>query len=224
MTTAPGDSPCAGQYPNLGSRPSDDTSCLVGVHGNMHPVQPAVGVHEHAHPTSGMKALIVEDMREACIVLRLYGYECDRITHNELMASSGEELTGKLLKGDYALMWLSTPSDWYVRTPDKRANQHWQRMVNWIKRAVNLQMRVVLFGTPGFTWKLPNIKETIEDLRFNMTKMRLSHFGEKYDQQNQLPSGSYIQVATSVECVAMQPQRANPRTCSGLVWENSGTR
>merc|ERR1712242_58772 len=59
-------------------------------------------------------ALVIEDIREACIELRQRGYVCDCITHNELMASTGQECTGKLIKGDYNLLWIATPSDWYV--------------------------------------------------------------------------------------------------------------
>ena len=61
--------------------------------------------------------LVIEDIREACIELRQRGYVCARITHNELMASTGQEYTGKLIKGEYKLLWIATPSDWYVRTP-----------------------------------------------------------------------------------------------------------
>jgi hypothetical protein len=145
-----------------------------------HPAAPTLGSRGNAHPTTKHKALIVEDLREACIILRRNGYECDRITHNELMTSTGEELTGQLIKGAYNLMWTSTPTDWYVRTPDKRSNPHWQRLINWITRAARLEMQVVIFGPPGFVWKLPNFKDTMEDLQFHMTKMRLCHFGEKY--------------------------------------------
>ena len=63
-------------------------------------------------------ALVIEDIREACIELRQRGYVCDSITHNELMASTGQEYTGNLIKGDYKLLWIATPSDWYVRTPE----------------------------------------------------------------------------------------------------------
>ena len=44
------------------------------------------------------RALVFEDIREACVELRRRRYECDRLTHNELMTITGEEYTGKLLK------------------------------------------------------------------------------------------------------------------------------
>ena len=56
-------------------------------------------------------ALILEDLHEADILLRSYGHDCDRITHNDLMSSSGTEYTGKLLKGGYDLLWISSPHD-----------------------------------------------------------------------------------------------------------------
>ena len=137
-------------------------------------------------------------MREACIELRSKGYTCDRITHNELMASTGQEYTGNLIKGDYNLLWIATPSDWYVRTPDKISNPHWQRIQTWLRTATKLGMQVVMFGPPGFPWKIPNIKETIEDLSLHTTRMRLCHFGEKFNKQDSKPSGSYIQVVTNM--------------------------
>eukprot|EP00974_Lingulodinium_polyedra_P082507 7988833-Lingulodinium_polyedra.AAC.1 len=36
------------------------------------------------------------------------------------MASIGQEYTASLLKGEYSILWNSTPSDWYVRTPGKK--------------------------------------------------------------------------------------------------------
>ena len=99
------------------------------------------------------RALVVEDMREACVELRSVGYQCDRITHNEFMASTGQEYTASLLKGAYSILWISTPSDWYVRTPGKRANPHWQRLQHWMKQAVTLGMKLIIFGPPGFPWK-----------------------------------------------------------------------
>ena len=71
-------------------------------------------------PSTRPAALVIEDVREACVELRERGYECDRIIHNELMTSAGEEYTGKLQKGDYVLVWISTLADWYVRTPGKK--------------------------------------------------------------------------------------------------------
>eukprot|EP00975_Prorocentrum_lima_P023300 4898730-Prorocentrum_lima.AAC.1 len=109
------------------------------------------------------RALVVEDMREACVELRNAGYQCDRITHNELMASTGQEYTASLLKGEYSILWISTPSDWYVRTPGKRTNPHWQRIQHWMKQAVMLGMKLIIFGPPGFPWRIPNIREAIED-------------------------------------------------------------
>ena len=179
----------------------------------MHPSQDVHSLHEQpqnplcsvdSYPVGNvsakrLRAIIVEDTREACIALRQKGYDCDRITHNELMASTGEEYTAKLLKGDYDLLWISTPSDWYVRTPGKRTNPHWQRLQTWMQKAATRQMKLVMFGPPGFLWKLPNIRDSIIDLKLNTARLRLCHFGEKHDKDNALPSGSYIQVVTNEE-------------------------
>ena len=99
-------------------------------------------------PNMHKAALVIEGIGEASQELRRCGYECDRITHNELMSLVGEEYIGKLLRGDYSLMWMSTPADWYVRTPGKRANPHWQRLQNWIQRSIKLNMKLIVFAPP----------------------------------------------------------------------------
>ncbi len=175
---------------------------VADVRGGAHS-GPAPDVRGNMH--SG-KALIVEDIRESEIELRSRGYECDRITHNELLSSAGTEYTGKLLKGDYNLLWISTPNDWHVRTPAKKATSHWQRVQHWIQKAVLLDITLVLFGPPGFLWKMPNIKETIQDAKLNMTRMRLCHFGDKFDQSQPKPSGSYMQLATTAKITNRQWQ------------------
>ena len=96
------------------------------------------------------------------------------------------------------MLWIATPCDWYVRTPDKRANPHWQRIQNWMKKAITFGMKLVVFGPPGFPWNIPNIKETISDLELSTTRMRLCHFGASYNTAG-LPSGSYMQVATNLD-------------------------
>ena len=105
-----------------------------------------------------VRAFILEDVREADILLKSYGHDCDRITHNELLSASGTEYTGKLLKGDYDLLWISSPHDWHTRTPSKKTTTHLQRIHNWLEKALALGMIFVLFGPPGFLWKVPTIK------------------------------------------------------------------
>ncbi len=143
------------------------------------------------------KGLIIEDIRESEIELRNRGYECDRITHHELFSSAGTEYTGKLIKGDYSLLWISTPNDWHVHMSTKKATTHWQRLLNWIQKALLLGILLILFGPPGFLWKLPNIKETLQESNMSMTRMRLCHFGDKFDSSQPKPSGSYMQLATT---------------------------
>ena len=96
------------------------------------------------------KALIVEDVRQADIAFKEYGMMSERITHHEVMSSAGTEHTGKLLKGDYTMLWISTPCDYAARLPTAKQTSHWQRIQNWINKACMLGMVVVMFGQPGF--------------------------------------------------------------------------
>ena len=68
------------------------------------------------------------------------------------------------MSGDYTMLWVSTPSDWYVRTPGKRAGPHYQRIRNLMVKARAMRMTIVLVGPPGYFWKLARIRDAIEDL------------------------------------------------------------
>ena len=142
------------------------------------------------------RALIVEDIREAEVQLKEVGYTCDRITHNELLSSSGTEYTGKLMQGNYSLLWISSPDDWHARATTRKAATHWQRVGNWTAKAVALGIALMLFGPPGFLWKVPNIRESLQERNATMRRMRLCHFGNQFDPDSK-PSGSYLQPATT---------------------------
>ena len=152
--------------------------------------------HEVCYGNVLPRVLIVEDVRHAEPALKAFGYDCVRLTHNEVMSSEGSEHTGKLLNGTFSILWISTPHDWYSRT--KKATSVWQRLNNWIKIAISVGIVILLFGPPGFLWNNPNIKETLEGAKFTTTRMRLCHFGDKFDNKSQSPSGSYLQLATNM--------------------------
>ena len=145
----------------------------------------------------GKRVFVIEDVREACQDLRKRGYTCDRITHNELMTSVGTEYLGSIINGEYFMVWISTPADWYVRTPGKRMSTHWQRIQNILIKASKLKSKIIMFGPPGYVWKISAINDTIEDLKLSVVRMRLCHFGIKFNLQDRTPSGTYMQIATS---------------------------
>eukprot|EP00959_Pyramimonas_sp_CCMP1952_P169792 3547423-Pyramimonas_sp.AAC.1 len=57
------------------------------------------------------RAFVIEDAREACADLRVRGYICDRISHNELLTTVRTDYLGAVISGDYTLIWVSTPGD-----------------------------------------------------------------------------------------------------------------
>ena len=97
-----------------------------------------------------MHALIIEDIQCANTALCARNYTCDRITHNELMAVSGEHFGARLHSGIYHLLWICTPCDWYVRTPGKRGNPHWQRLISFVRYACLHKMHVIVYGPQVF--------------------------------------------------------------------------
>eukprot|EP00959_Pyramimonas_sp_CCMP1952_P412874 8651752-Pyramimonas_sp.AAC.1 len=66
-----------------------------------------------------------------------------------------------------------------------------------MSKARALRMTIVLVGPSGYFWKQGPIREVIEDLGLQIMRMRFCHFGLKCDCTNTLPSGSYLQVATT---------------------------
>eukprot|EP00959_Pyramimonas_sp_CCMP1952_P181158 3788010-Pyramimonas_sp.AAC.1 len=73
---------------------------------------------------------------------------CDRITHTEVVTSTGTQYFGALLSGDYQLLRGATPADWHARLPGKRAGPHCQRIQNLMSRARALRVTIVLVGPP----------------------------------------------------------------------------
>ena len=97
----------------------------------------------HSEARSGAfrsKALITGDIRTASAELSSRGYLCDRITHDEVMASTGTQYLGNLLARDYHMLRVATPTDWYVRLPGKNGPAHamikygilWLRHVHYV--------------------------------------------------------------------------------------------
>eukprot|EP00974_Lingulodinium_polyedra_P043212 4149312-Lingulodinium_polyedra.AAC.1 len=78
-------------------------------------------------------------------------------------------------------------------------------------------MKLIMFGPPGFPWKIPNIREAMEDLHLNTTRMRLCHFGERYVKTSETPSGSYLQVSTNVTL----PKKLWPCNCGIPIQEHA---
>ena len=84
------------------------------------------------HGYAGRKALVVEDVRLREKELVRDGYECSRITHGEATGNAGTESTSKLFKGDYNILWISTPNDWRVRT--RKAIPLCSQLASWSRR------------------------------------------------------------------------------------------
>ena len=135
-------------------------------------------------------ALVLEDVLEASATLADQGYTVTRVTHAELMSTNGQLMTARLLKG--------------IKPRERRTATHYSRIANWITRANNLQMIVILMGPPGPLWKQTIIQKAITDGNMYTQRMRLCHFGDKFNTAEDRPSGSYIAVSTSLELAYQQ--------------------
>eukprot|EP00959_Pyramimonas_sp_CCMP1952_P443830 9291697-Pyramimonas_sp.AAC.1 len=63
--------------------------------------------------------------------------------------------------------------------------------------ARTLLMSMVLVGPPDYFWKQSPIRDAIEDLDLQVMRSRCCHFALQYDRSSKLPSGSYLQAATT---------------------------
>ena len=93
---------------------------------------------------------MIEDGINASEILEEKGYKTVRLTHNELMSSTGQEYHSKFANGVYDMLWVATPGDWYVRTPGRKTSPHWKKLQSWIKKAFAMGLILVLCGPPGY--------------------------------------------------------------------------
>ena len=123
-------------------------------------------------------------------MLREWGFICDRLTHNDLLSTAGQEQTGKLIRGDYIVLWISSPDDWHARTTNKKTSGHWRRIQNWMEKAILLKIILVCIGPPGLFWKITNVLETLENAAVPIIRLRVCTLDEKFDKKNSKPSGA----------------------------------
>eukprot|EP00959_Pyramimonas_sp_CCMP1952_P130681 2732736-Pyramimonas_sp.AAC.1 len=65
-------------------------------------------------------------------------------------------------------------------------------------KARKLRMKIIIFGSPGYVWKLSPVHDTLEYLKLSVMRMRLCHLGIRFNMQDSAPSGTDMQVATSI--------------------------
>eukprot|EP00959_Pyramimonas_sp_CCMP1952_P151290 3165655-Pyramimonas_sp.AAC.1 len=87
------------------------------------------------------------------------------------MTTVGTDYLGVVISGDYTLIWIRTPGDWHVRTPEKRVAPHWSRSQNLLMKAREIRMKIRMFGPPGYIWKLSPLRDTLEDLKLTVIRM-----------------------------------------------------
>ena len=83
-----------------------------------------------------------------------------------MLSEAATTYLGKMLRGDYTALWITSPANWYLRA--KRGVAHGQRLGVWIQRAIVLKLFIIIYGLPGYLWKLPNIVEILKDEHFTL--------------------------------------------------------
>ena len=81
------------------------------------------------------RVLVLEDVHETTDVLMENGYAVTRITYAELMSSNGDDILGRLITGEFSIVWCQTPIDWYVKPRERRTDVLYKRVAAWITRA-----------------------------------------------------------------------------------------
>eukprot|EP00959_Pyramimonas_sp_CCMP1952_P397213 8322750-Pyramimonas_sp.AAC.1 len=70
----------------------------------------------------------------------------------KLMTIVGTDYLVAVISGDYILIWVSTPGDWYVRTPRERVAPHWSRIQSLLTKAKKARMQIMVFCPPRDTF------------------------------------------------------------------------
>ena len=57
-------------------------------------------------------------------------------------------MLGRLIKGEFSILWCQTPIDWYVKPRERRTDVIYKRVAAWITRASKLHMttQALAFG------------------------------------------------------------------------------
>ena len=133
----------------------------------------------------------MEDVRSAEVYLKKQNIDCDRLTHTEAL-SNNHEITKKLRDEEYTVLWISTPEDWHCK--QQKSTPKMRNLAKWIKMAITSGLLVMIFGIPGYFWKLAEIKETIKEADMKEHRIHLCHYGLHYDKA---PTASYMKPATN---------------------------
>ena len=147
-------------------------------HGDVNPIAGRSVFHGNLN-ASLPKVLIVEDVRSAETILKARNYECERVTHNEAH-SWNHEITRKISERVYSMMWISTPADWHCR--HRKATAKMSILAKWMKLAAAAGTLLIVFGLPGYFWKIPEIDETIKESGMHFHTIHLCHDGMQYDK------------------------------------------
>ena len=90
------------------------------------------------------------------------------------------------------MLWISSPEDWHCK--HQKSTPKMRNLSKWIKLAVLSNLMVILFGIRSYFWKLPEIKETIQETGMFEHKIHLCHYGLHYDKA---PTASYFKLITN---------------------------
>ena len=126
--------------------------------------------------TQNQAALVVEDIRLVCAVLRECGFTCDRLTHLELLSAPGDLYLQKLVQANYSLVWFTVPDMGLLKrtTVAQRHLAHATRLIGWLKKASQLGMHLYISGPPSKSfWDNPILRETVSSLNMNVHNLRL---------------------------------------------------
>ena len=141
---------------------------------------------------SKQKCLVVEDYLETTKILNNAGYDCDRVTHEEVLSRKGDEFARQVRQGEYKTLWVMTPSSWHARS--RKHESKMTRLQYLLQTALTNQMNVVIFGPPGYLWKQPLIHELMETYHLQNVRLRLCSQQDKFDKTSKQPSGAYFQM------------------------------
>ena len=124
-------------------------------------------------------------------------WNTQRITHSELLTSTGSIIAQQLSHGRYTMVWITTPTDWHIKVPKRLQSRHWERLQAFVAKCLYQKCHVAIFGPPGYLWKQPTLVDILQQHDIKVDRLRLCAFKLQY-KSTQAPSGSYLQIATNV--------------------------
>ena len=136
--------------------------------------------------------------------LQARGIKHTRMSHFEVLTHLGQNHFNMLLQGKYTHLWISVPRKRHDRTFERKHNSgqskdtpHHARLHAYLQTAVQQNMPIFVFGTPGNAWT--PYESVVKAQPFHGKHLRCCSLNLRFDTSVPIPSRCYAKVYSTVK-------------------------